>query len=191
MTNNLTSIRLMKVFDLKIKCKQLGIKGYSRFRKRELQDFIIDYLKKKQENEIKTQKGLFCYPDIISKIYEFVDYDDTNQKRKEVIINSKKEILRLQKLKKGINDLNMTPRATRLFYRNDSEFHSSYYLNAEIYKNIVLNKNLEELNNKKLTLKNDLKTWIKTLKLPIKGLSKLRKNQLLDIVNEKYSEIMD
>ena len=189
--NNLTSIRLMKVFELKLKCKELKIKGYSRLRKRELQDFIINYLKKKQENEIKKQKGLFCYPDIIQKIYEYVDYDDTNRKRKEVIINSKKEILRLQKLKKGINDLKMTPRATRLFYRNDTEFNGSYFLNNEIYKNKVLNKSLEELNNKKLTLKNDLKVWIKTLKLPIKGLSKLRKNQLLDIVNEKYSEIMN
>lgn len=191
MTNNLTSIRLMKVFDLKLKCKELGIKGYSRLRKKELQDFIIDYLKKKQENVIKKQKGLFCYPDIITKIYEYVDYDDTNKKRKEIIINSKKEILRLEKLKKEINDLGMTSRVMRLFYRNETEFHSIYDLNHQLYKNIVLNKSLEDLNNNKLTLKNDLKIWIKALKLPIIRLNKLRKNTLLGIINEKYPEIMD
>lgn len=191
MTNNLTSIRLMKVFDLKLKCKELGIKGYSRLRKKELQDFIIDYLKKKQENVIKKQKGLFCYPDIITKIYEYVDYDDTNKKRKEIIINSKKEILRLEKLKKEINDLGMASRVMRLFYRNETEFHSIYDLNHQLYKNIVLNKSLEDLNNNKLTLKNDLKIWIKALKLPIIRLNKLRKNTLLGIINEKYPEIMD
>lgn len=182
----------MKVFELKLKCKELGLRGYSRLRKKQLQNFVINHLKKKQEEEVKKQKGLFCYPDIITKIYQFVDYDDTNKKRKDMIINSQKEIIRLQKIQEDISEINMSAREQRLFFRNNNtEFRGSYHLKELIFRNVILSRNLEELNNNKLTLKNDLKIWIKTLKLPVGGLSKLRKNQLLDIVNEKYEEIMN
>ena len=88
------SVEFKNVCQLKLMCKELGIRGYSGKRKSWIQNIIKKHSKQKEEKEMKKETGLFCYPDIIQIIYQYHDVDDIDLKRKNHLISVKKEYLR-------------------------------------------------------------------------------------------------
>ena len=192
MNNFEKTISVMNVYQLKLKCKQLKIKGYSKLRKAELKRKIFNYYKEQQKEEIAKQKGLFVYDDIISIIYQYVDVDDIHTKRKEMIFNSKRELKKIKNIL--YSEMKYIKRITskKKYVRDNYPEYKSYYNMLKQFKSFkILNKSIITLNNKKTT-KEELKIWLQTLKITVNGgIGKKKKRELLYIVNENYDIIMN
>lgn len=178
----LNSVEFLTVFQLKMVCKNLKIRGYSGKRKSIVQNMIITYLKNKQEKEIQETKGLFCYPEIIQTIYEYHNIDDVDYKRKNIIKNAKKEYERTKIIITKFANVPWRERNAelkKLKYR-----HWNDILNENYGLAILMRTDFNKM------LKRDLKIWLQTLGYkPKGGLSKLRKNQLLNLVEKHVEEL--
>lgn len=84
------NLNLLKVKELKIKCKELNIKKYSKLKKNELIILIENKIKKKEIEQIQTE-NIFCYPDILNIIYEYININNLNEERKKIIKKAKEE----------------------------------------------------------------------------------------------------
>jgi hypothetical protein len=174
------SVEFKTVFQLKLTCKKLGIRGYSGKRKLWIQNKIKKHLNQNQENEMKKTKGLFCYPEIIQIIYKYHTVDDVDLKRKNILKNAKKEFIKTQKL---LSEFEKYNRITRIQNLKKHNYRNWYHLCDENQKFWIL----KHTDFKKM-LKSQLKEWLKILSYkPKGGLSKLRKKQLYDLVI-KYNE---
>jgi len=174
------SVEFKTVFQLKLMCKELGIKRYSGKRKLWIQNKIKTHLNKQQQTEVQKAKGLFCYPEIIQTIYQYHTVDDVDLKRKNILDNAKKEYERTKKL---IKDFESCPRRVK-----NKELKKYNYINW--YHLVDENRNFWTLHRKDFNkmLKNELKMWLKKLGYkPKGGISKLRKKQLYEMV-VKYNE---
>lgn len=61
------------VKELKGECKKRGIKGYSKLRKQELRDILVNHVEKTELNNIiEDDNNFFCNPDILSIINSYV-----------------------------------------------------------------------------------------------------------------------
>ena len=178
------SVEFKTVYQLKLMCKQLGIRGYSGKRKLWIQNRIKKHLNQKEEKEMKKVTGLFCYPEIIQTIYLYHTVDDIDLKRKNILVNAKKEFIRTTKL---INDFG---HYARIPQRNEIKKHNYrnwYHLQDENENFKILQR--EEFNK---MLKKHLKTWLIVLGYkPKGGLSKLRKKQLYNLVLKYSTELKD
>lgn len=178
------SVEFKTVFQLKLMCKELGIRGYSGKRKLWIQNRIKKHLNQKQEKEMKKVTGLFCYPEIIQTIYQYHTVDDVDLKRKNVLINAKKEYTKTSKLIEDYEHYARIPRRNAIKKYN---YRNWYHLQDE-------NRNfwiLQRTDFNKM-LKNDLKIWLKILGYkPKGGLSKLRKKQLKEMVIKYNTELRD
>jgi len=184
----LNSVEFLNVFQLKLLCKQLKIKGYSGKKKLWIQTRIRKHLLDQQEKEIQETKGLFCYPEIIQTIYEYHSVDDVDLKRLDLIKNAKTEII---KIKEFLQLLKNKPE--NLYGRTEIK----YLCREKNYRNIChVKENYEKYNLLIRTdfhkfLKEDLKKWLKTLHYkPNGGFVKLRKKQLYNLVIEKNNILM-
>tara|TARA_B100000953_G_scaffold35931_1_gene28130 strand:+ start:299 stop:868 length:570 start_codon:yes stop_codon:yes gene_type:complete len=174
------SVEFKTVFQLKLMCKELGIRGYSGKRKLWIQNKIKTHLNKQQQTEVEKAKGLFCYPEIIQTIYQYHTVDDVDLKRKNILDNAKKEYERTKKL---IKDFESCPRRVK-----NKELKKYNYINW--YHLVDENRNFWTLHRKdfnKMYVR-ELKIWLKRLGYkPKGGISKLRKKQLYEMV-VKYNE---
>lgn len=171
------SVEFKTVYQLKLLCKELGIRGYSGKRKLWIQNKIKKHLNQKQEKEIQKTKGLFCYPEIIQIIYQYHTVDDVDLKRKNILDNAKKEFKRTKKL---IKDFESYPRRAQNKELKKHKYRNWYHLVDENYNFFILSR--KDFN--KMYIR-ELKMWLKIL--GYKRLSKLRKKQLYEMV-VKYNE---
>ena len=165
-------------------CKELGIRGYSGKRKLWIQNRIKKHLNQKQKKEMEKAKGLFCYPEIIQTIYQYHTVDDVDLKRKNVLINAKKEYEKTTKL---IEDCKAYPRIQRRNFIKKHNYRNWYHLLDEHQNFWILQR--KDINK---MLKDHLKLWLKTLGYkPKGGLSKLRKKQLYEMVLKYNTELRE
>lgn len=174
------SVEFKTVFQLKLMCKELGIKRYSGKRKLWIQNKIKTHLNKQQQTEVQKAKGLFCYPEIIQTIYQYHTVDDVDLKRKNILDNAKKEYERTKKLIEQVGSLNRRVQNKVLKKYNYRNFK---HLTYESYDFWILSR--KDFN--KMYVR-ELKIWLKRLGYkPKGGISKLRKKQLYEMV-VKYNE---
>jgi hypothetical protein len=178
------SVEFKTVYQLKLMCKELGIRGYSGKRKLWIQNRIKKHLNQKQEKEMKKVTGLFCYPEIIQTIYQYHTVDDIDLKRKNLLVNAKKEFKRTSKLIEDFEHYARIPRRNEIKKHN---YRNWYHLQDENRNFWILQR--EDINK---MLKKDLKQWLKTLGYkPKGGLSKLRKKPLYEMVLKYSTELRD
>ena len=174
------SVEFKTVYQLKVLCKELGIRGYSGKRKLWIQNKIKTHLNKQQQTEVQKAKGLFCYPEIIQTIYQYHTVDDVDLKRKNILDNAKKEEKRTQELMEKFRSLPKRLRNKELKKYNYRNFR---HLNDESYDFWILSR--KDFN--KMYVR-ELKIWLKRLGYkPKGGVSKMRKKQLYKMV-VKYNE---
>ena len=91
------SYAMMTVYQLRMECKRLKIRGYSKLRKKELRELVENHARKEQVKEIQKDEDIFCYPEILKEIYSYVDMDNTNEERKKLLKNLESETLKLNR----------------------------------------------------------------------------------------------
>jgi hypothetical protein len=176
------SVEFKTVFQLKLMCKELGIRRYSGKRKLWIQNRIKKHLNQKQEKEMKKVKGLFCYPEIIQVIYQYHTVDDVDLKRKNLLKNSHKEYLKTKKLIEDYGHLKTRPRRVEIKKHNFRNWYDLLDQNEAFY--VLARQDFDKM------LKKHLKLWLKTLGYkPKGGLSKLRKGQLLSLLRKHNEEL--
>ncbi|SUZ50918.1 uncharacterized protein METZ01_LOCUS3772 [marine metagenome] len=174
------SVEFKTVFQLKLMCKELGIRGYSGKRKLWIQNKIKTHLNKQQQTEVEKAKGLFCYPEIIQTIYQYHTVDDVDLKRKNILNNAKKEEKRTRELMEQYKYLHKRLRNKELKKYNYRNFRHLNDVNHDFW--ILSRKDFNKMYVR------ELKIWLKRLGYkPKGGISKLRKKQLYEMV-VKYNE---
>lgn len=180
------SVELMTVYEMKLMCKKMKLKRYSRLRKKDLKQFLKDHIdveqREKQMKQLETD-NIFCYPDILKEIYSYVDYDNTKTIRKEMIQKSfekrEKCIILLDKYKL------LKSRIERKTFLRQNLYTSIWSLREELNRCIALRYSLDELKKQR---KETLYIWLKTLKYKV--VRKMLKKDMLLMVIKSYEEII-
>lgn len=87
------NIAIMDKYELKLYCKKLNLKHYSKLNTRQLKEFIAYYRKKKMYQILIKNNNSIFYPEIIQIIMSFADFiDETLQNRIDAIKMAKKRI---------------------------------------------------------------------------------------------------
>jgi nitrogenase subunit NifH len=171
----LNSVEFLTVYNLKLLCKKLGIKGYSGKRKLWIQTTIRNHLTKQQEKEMIKVKGLFCYPEIIQTIYQYHTVDDVDLKRIDMMKTAKKDMKKVSEFLELLED---TPMRSRKYLCRENNYRNMWHV-----KDILCQYEVLTRTDFKKFLKKDLKRWLQALHYkPKGGLCKLRKKQLYDLV---------
>jgi hypothetical protein len=190
---------LKTVVQLKMECRTLGIKGFSKFKKADLIKFLIskkediDQERKIEiQNNLEQEDSIYSFPGIIDMIHSYAKSDENLEKRKEIVNFYKAqydrsiicfETCRLQNIssydkKIMLLDNGFTARKYHLFY------DGFYHLRNDLYMSKTFTYDKETLLTKNKTI---LMDWAK--KLNFKVSQKMKKSQIVEIVMREYDLI--
>lgn len=183
MNKMIKSYATMTVYDLKMECKRLKIRGYSKLRKKELRELVENYTRKEQVKTMETEETIFCYPEILKTIYSYVDVDNTNEERKKLLQDplSKQKIL-----KKYLAEYNKKRVRERKGYLLSIGFRNKYDIVDRITQCEILSYEYEKLIK---CNKSVLYIWLKGLEYKVT--QKIKKKEMKEMVEKYYKEIMN
>lgn len=177
------SLSTMTVYQLRMECKKLKIRRYSKLRKKELRELVENHYRKQQVEKLEKDETIFCYPEILKEIYSFVDFDNTDLQRKKLISNVPQKI---EKLKNYLNEYSRKQVRCRRQYLISIGYGSFWSLKDDIIFNEYLTYSLEKLMTSK---KEVLYKWLKGLQYKVT--KKIRKKEMKDMVKKYYTELYE
>jgi len=172
---------LMNKYQLIMECKKLKIKKYSKWNKKTLIQNLCDFTKKQQSNIIKNENNLFCYPEIIDTIYQYVNISSIDIYRTNIIQEyNQQELLKYQEL---YDNLIILPIRERKYFLRNNGFLSKYSIIHKIRDIKIINMALSDIIKKK----ENCYLWLSILKYTVSR--KMLKSELIDLVINYYHEL--
>lgn len=175
------SYAMMTVYQLRMECKRLKIRGYSKLRKKELRELVENHARKEQVKEIQKDEDIFCYPEILKEIYSYVDMDNTNEERKKLLKNLESETLKLNRYREIYSKKKLREKRQ---YLNKIGLKNLWQLKNKIEQYGYMSYDLKLLMKSR---KNILYLWLKGLEYKVK--KDMKKKEMKELVEKYYKEL--
>lgn len=172
---------IMNKFELIFECKKLKIKKYSKWNKQRLIKELHDYTKKQEKNIVKTEENIFCYPEIIDTIYEYVNYSKMDIYRENIKNENNKE--KFEKIQKIYEIYESLPIIEKKLYLRENGYLSKYNLQNEMLNIKVVNMKYEEI----IKLKDYCYRWLNMFHYPV--FKKMRKIEMVIMIKKEMKKI--
>ena len=155
------TLSTMTVYQLKLECKKLKIRGYSKLRKKGIRELLENHYRKEEIKKYEKDESIFCYPEILREIYSYVDLDKVDEERRKLIKNIPEKN---KKLKKYIEIYYTKKAREKRPYLLTVGYGSLWSLKDDILFNEYLTYSLEKLMKSK---KEILYRWLKGLQYKV------------------------
>ena len=189
------------VAQLKMECRELGLKGFYKLKKAELIIFLndnkadIDQERKVEiKNNFENEDSIYSFPGIIDIIHSYAKSDEDLEKRKEIVKFYKKKYDRAVICYETCKHQNISTRDKKIKLLDngfcDIKYHlfydGYYYLRCDLNNFKIFTYDKKTLLTKKKSI---LMEWAK--KLNFKVSQKMLKRQIVEIVTREYDMIYD
>jgi len=172
---------MMNRYELVMECKKLKIRKYSKMKKKELIKVVKKGYNNSMQTHYKNEDSLFFYPDIIGKIFSYIDNNTIEDYRKKLLKEAP------TKFKKALTVYNKT--IGMLYSQEKLYIRQNNYTSRRDLEDKLEMYSILKMEQQQLTLqkKNYIYLWLKYMKYNVTR--KMTKTHLINLLNEAFKEL--